>query len=111
MSITAQEFLKHMGWDKKSELAKLPNWYGIEGIKFIWHNEWADPEIEYKGKRCSCYIVEDTMWEDFTHDDDGERIPDELCGEDEFAKYMKENAETVKYLCEIALFGKEESEA
>lgn len=82
----------------------LPNWYGIEGIKFIWHNEWADPEIEYKGRRCSCYIVEDTMWYDYTHDDEDNEIPSELCPEDGFEEYMKENADVVRELCELALF-------
>ena len=105
MSITAEEFLKHMGWDKESELAKLPNWYGIEGIKFIWHNTQSDPEIEYKGKRCSCYIVEDTMWENYTTEY-GKYADEELFGE-----YMRNNADEVKELCELALFGEEESEA
>ena len=40
----------------------MDSWYGIEGIKFIWINTQSDPLIEYKGKTCSCYIVEDTMW-------------------------------------------------
>ena len=105
MSITAQEFLKHMGWDKESELAKLPDWYGIEGIKFIWHNTQSDPEIEYKGKRCSCYIVEDTMWERWLHDDDDNFIPERDQDFEGFDKYMKENADEVKELCELALFG------
>lgn len=82
----------------------LPNWYGIEGIKFIWHNEWADPEIEYKGRRCSCYIIEDTMWYDYTHDDEDNEIPEELCSEDGFEDYMRDNAEAVRYLCELTLF-------
>lgn len=75
---------------------KYPNWYGIDGIKFIWHNEWADQEIEYKGRRCSCYVVEDTMWERF-HEDD-------LSDPDEFARYMRENKDEVYELCELALF-------
>lgn len=105
MSITAEEFLKHMGWDKESELAKLPDWYGIEGIKFIWHNTQSDPEIEYKGKRCSCYIVEDTMWGNYTTEY-GKYADEEL-----FDEYMRNNADEVKELCELALFGEEGSEA
>ena len=111
MSITAKEFLKHMGWDKESELAKLPNWYGIEGIKFIWHNTQSDPEIEYKGKRCSCYIVEDTMWERWIHDNDDNLIPERERDFEGFDKFMKENVDEVKELCELALFGEEGSEA
>lgn len=92
----AKSFLKHMIWDKESQLAKLPDWYGISGIKFIWHNEWTDSEIEYKGKRCSCYIVENTMWE---------RFREEINSEDEkmFGKYMLDNKDDVYELCELAL--------
>lgn len=77
-----------------------PNWYGINGIKFIWHNEWADPEIEYKGKRCSCYIIEDTMWERYTEEGNSDV--------DKFAEYMRNNADEVYELCELALFSEEE---
>ena len=99
------EFLKVMSWDKESEHNKLPNWYGIEGIKFIWHNEWADPEVEYKGKRCSCYIIEDTMWQRWTYPDDINYSEERGKDEKGFAQYMKDNAEEVKELCELALFG------
>lgn len=98
---------RHLGWDKESENAKLPDRYGIEGIKFIWHNEWADPEIEYRGRRCSCYIVEDTMWERWIHDDDSKLIPERESDEEGFAKFMQENADEVKYLCEVALLPEE----
>lgn len=84
-----------------------PDWYGIEGIKYIWHNSWADPEIEYKGERCSCFTVEDTMWERWTHDDDGNYIPERGNDEEGFMKYMLNNADEVKELCELALFGEE----
>lgn len=89
-------FIKYMGWDYESYLKRLPDWYGIPGIKFIWHNEWSDPEIEYKGKRCSCYIVEDTMWS-FFREETG------LNNEDEFAKYMSNHKNVVYELCKLAL--------
>lgn len=72
-------------------------WYGIPGIVFIWHGAWIDPEIEYKGHRCSCYTVEDTMWERFREEHNSD-------DPDLFAAYMKENADDVYELCEIALF-------
>lgn len=31
-------------------MKELPNWYGISDVGFIWHGEWSDSEIEYKGK-------------------------------------------------------------
>lgn len=44
-------FIKYMGWNYESQFRRLPDWYRIPGIKFIYHNEWSDPEIEYKGER------------------------------------------------------------
>lgn len=77
---------------------EYPNWYGIENIGFIWHNEWTDPEIEYKGKCCSCYIVEDTMWERY-REENGKYADEEL-----FGQYMRNNTNEVYELCELALF-------
>jgi len=106
MTVTELEGIaKALGWDKETEREKLPNWYGIEGIKFIWHNKWADPEIEYKGRRCSCYVVENTMWERWIYDDNDNLIPEREKDEEGFEKYMLENADEVKELCELALFG------
>lgn len=77
---------------------ELPNWYGIEDIGLVWHNEWADPEIEYKGKRCSCYIVENTMWERY-REENGKYADEEL-----FGQYIRNNIEEVYELVELALF-------
>ena len=99
--ITETEYVYVGGMKMREE--KL--WYGIEGIKFIWHNEWADPEIEYKGRKCSCYVVEDTMWERWIHDDNDNLIPEREKDEEGFEKYMLENADEVRELCDLALFG------
>ena len=106
--MTGQEFLKVMKWDKESEREKLPDWYGIEGIKFLWRGAWSDPLIEYKGRQCSCYIVEDTMWERWTHDDNGNYIPGRGDDNQGFENYMRENSDEVRELCELALFQEEE---
>lgn len=39
--------------------------YGIEDINFIWHGEWSDPEIEYKGNLINYYTIETSLYEDF----------------------------------------------
>lgn len=83
--------------------SKDKSWYGIPSIKFVWHNEWADPEIEYRGKRCSCYVVEDTMWERWTHDDDGSLIHGREEDYEGFNQYMIDNADEVEYLTQVAL--------
>ena len=84
-----------------------PDWYGIEGIKFIWVNTQSDPLIEYKGKRCSCYIIEDTMWQRWTYPDDKNYSEENAKDEKGFAQYMLDNADEVKELCELVLFGEE----
>ena len=83
---------------------KFPNWYGIDGIKFIWINTQSDPLIEYKGKRCSCYVVEDTMWERYCEDCEENGIETTDKG---FEDFMQRNNDDVIELCELALFGKE----
>lgn len=105
-----QSLAKHFGWDKESEFAKLPNYCGIDGIKFIWHGEWSDPEIEYKGKRCNVHDIEDSMWamyrETYPEPDYKDRQV-YTAYEDYFSTYMQENADMVRELCEEVLFGSE----
>lgn len=36
---------------------------GIKGIKFVWHGEWADPEVIIKRKIFNYYDVEEIIWE------------------------------------------------
>ena len=81
-------------------MKEYPDWYGIEGIGFIWHSEWSDPEIEYKGKRINSYIVEDTMWERYKEECE-ERLQEP--NYDNFDIYMKEHAEDVYELIELAM--------
>ena len=43
----------------------MKNWYGIEGITFLYHGEWADPEIEYKGHIFNSWDIENAFYEDW----------------------------------------------
>ena len=72
---------------------KNESWYGIKGIRFIWNGEWADPQIEYKGRRCSAYVVEDTMWERWIYPDDKALSEERENDTDGFCR-----------LCDLALF-------
>lgn len=93
-------FLKAIG--VKSE-GDLPNWYGIPGIKFIYHNEWTDPEIFYNGKRYPTHMIEDTMWYDWTHDPDGMFLPEREKDQDGFASFMHNSRDLIiEYLEEEA---------
>lgn len=81
-----------IGWKE------LPNYCGIPDIGYIWHNEWADPELEYKGKRVNAANVEMSMWEDYN-------IECEFLGteptDDGFAEYIRQNKEDVYELIEL----------
>jgi hypothetical protein len=41
---------------------KKSYFYGIYGIRFIWHGEWSDPEIIWHGKSFNYYDLENTLW-------------------------------------------------
>lgn len=61
-------------------------WYcGIEGVTFIWHGEWSDPEIGYNGYAFNEPQFTDGLYS-FFHEETGK---DDL---DEFAKWLKANS-------------------
>lgn len=62
-------------------------WYcGIEGVTFIWHGAWADPELGYKGYAINEPSATDGLYAEYCektgHDDIGE-----------FGKWLQENKE------------------
>ena len=84
---------------------ELPDWYGIPDIGYVWKGTQSDPDIEYKGKRINSTIIEDTMWNRWTHDDDDNYLPEKAKDDVGFAKYMQANADEVKELIELAMGG------
>lgn len=42
--------------DKKNNYA-----WGVPGITFIWHGQWADPEVEYKDYIFNYWDIEDAI--------------------------------------------------
>ena len=89
------------------KMRELPNWYGIENIGFVWHGEWSDPEVEYAGERINVNIIEDSMWQRWIYDDDGNFLKEKACDQDGFAQFMKENVNEVYELIELAMEGEE----
>lgn len=73
---------------------ELPNWYGIQDVGFIWHGEWAAPEVEYNGKTVNAIEVGESLWNDF-YEEFGRSPTDE-----EFDEYMIEHQDMVKFLIE-----------
>lgn len=82
--------------------ADYPNWYGISGIKFIYYNNVADPDIAYRGRLLNSHVVEDTMWEEYIRDDDGNVVEARERDMTGFEKFMLEKAEYVKALFLLA---------
>jgi hypothetical protein len=90
------------------KMKELSDWYGLTGVGFIWHGEWNDPEIEYKGKQINATIVEDTMWERWIRDDDGRLINGRESDDGGFKKFMLDNKDEVYELIELAMESEEQ---
>jgi alkanesulfonate monooxygenase SsuD/methylene tetrahydromethanopterin reductase-like flavin-dependent oxidoreductase (luciferase family) len=73
--------------DKKKVKDSPDQWfYGIVGIKFIYHGDWNDPEVEYKGRRYDYYDLEDALWDEYKEDTDTD-----IGDEDQFKEWLSHN--------------------
>lgn len=63
--------------------------YGIYGIRYIHHGEWADPELVWHGKSFNYYDVETPLWEDYKWECGEYSIES---NEEDFAMWVKKNA-------------------
>lgn len=79
----------------------LPNWYGIKDVKYVWHGEWSDAEILYKGNLINSTIIENSMIESYRDYLDENNIIDD--NYDNFDKYMLDNKDEVIEFCEMYL--------
>jgi hypothetical protein len=53
-------------------------WRGVPGTTFIYHGEWSDPEVWYKGHEINANDLEEYMWEEYKNDCfDNETEPNE----------------------------------
>lgn len=43
----------------------MPNWYGIEGIKFEWIGTQSDPQLRYKGYTFSEPDILNGLWDTY----------------------------------------------
>ena len=77
------------------KLKERPNYCGIEDVRYISHGEWADAELEYKGKLFNENVVSDVMWERFI-----EEFPDKDGDYEAFNQYMYDNKDEVYELLE-----------
>lgn len=70
------------------------NWLGVPGIRMIWYGEWSDPELECNGYVANYWDVENTLYE--YAQDDGVNVEND----DDFAQYVRDNADAAKDLIE-----------
>lgn len=68
---------------------KYSKYYGCEDVAFIYFNEWADPQIEYKGFLWSEWAIQAALRENFSEYGTPYKKSD-------FAEYVRDNV--VEYL-------------
>lgn len=76
------------------------NFYrGAEGIEFVSHGAWSDPELIYDGKSFNYWDIEDALWSEFCEivsEDTGKSVMDIDSNmsdyEDAFNEYVQDNA-------------------
>ena len=77
----------------------MHNYYGLEGIKFMYHNDWSDPTLIYKGREFNVHLIEDAMYEMFKDDNPEITKLSQSDSEECFAQYMIDNSD---YVYELA---------
>ena len=66
------------------------NYRGVDGVKHIWHGEWADPEVEYDGKLVNYWDIDEYMQD--MADSNGINIEDT----EALNQFCIDNADSVK---------------
>ena len=69
----------------------MANYRGTEGIEFVSHGAWADPELIYDGKSFNYWDIDNALWDMFCEEiaeDAGVSVNDE----DAFNEYVQNNA-------------------
>lgn len=77
--------------------------YGIYGIEYIPHGEWADPELIWHKKSFNYYDVENTLYSYYKEEcaENGETVNDDV-----FEKWVKRNAYLAREILQILLENK-----
>lgn len=88
----------------------MANYRGAEGIEFISHGEWSDPELIYDGLSFNYWDIENALWSMFCEELGEEtgltiyQIEEQMDKhEPMFDKYVQENA--VEYLNDVIAGG------
>lgn len=65
--------------DGKVHTNSKETYRGVPGSVYIWHGEWSDPEILWKGVELNANDVEESLWYSYKDDceENGEQPTDE----------------------------------
>lgn len=77
-----------------NEHADKPDYCGISGIKFIRINDWANPQLYYKGHYYNTDLIDYYLYPDYYRD-----IEDN-CFDGSFEEYLAEHTDSVLYCLE-----------
>ena len=79
---------------KESRKNNKQNYRGVPEIEFVYHGEWADPELIYKGKSFNFWDIEGGLWEDFLEEHTEYKDSDSgnADTEREFTEYVRDRA-------------------
>lgn len=87
----------------------MANYRGADGIEFVFHGAWSDPELIYDGKSFKYWDIDNALWDMFCEivsEDTGKSIMEIDSNmndyEDDFNLFVQDNA--VNYL-EDCIFG------
>lgn len=69
------------------------NYFGVEGLEYIPHGEWADPDLVYKGRVFNYWDVFDRLFDEFL-----EENPEytDSQAEEMFDQYLRENPSEIE---------------
>ena len=76
--------------DKSKDLYR-----GVPDVEFVYHGDWADPELVYQGKSYDYYDIEGPMWEMYNEDfpaPEDYNSDEYKEWEDRFDDYVRDNA-------------------
>jgi hypothetical protein len=84
----------------KKNKSPWPLWMDIYGFRFVYHGDWADPEIVWHGYAMSTWYVEEPMWECYCEECNEQGIEQTDEG---FSAYCKKNVEQLRDYAQAAI--------
>lgn len=69
-----EDFVEHikrnydLNESKRINEEVVKTYRGVPGSQFIWHGEWSDPEIIWKGKSLNYWDADEALWQSYKDD-------------------------------------------